>query len=103
MPVPGVSWGQEARIGAPSSATRRPPQTHFHPKGRGGDGAWVVLMLRDDEDSNEDQDGLRLSISFVESLTPMKVGQCHCKLKAGDFGTLGIWKTLEYFGRSCST
>ena len=59
MPVPGVSWGQEARIGAPSSATRRPPQTHFHPKGRGGDGAWVeVLMLRDDEDSNEDQDGL---------------------------------------------
>ena len=57
--MPGVSWGQEARIGAPSSATRRPPQTHFHPKGRGGDGAWVeVLMLRDDEDSNEDQDGL---------------------------------------------
>ena len=54
MPVPGVSWGQEARIGAPSSATRRPPQTHFHPKGRGGDGAWVVLMLCDDEDSNED-------------------------------------------------
>ena len=57
-------------------------------------------MLRDDEDSNEDQDGLRLSISFVESLTPMKVGQCHCKLKAGNFGNLG---TLEDFGRSCST
>ena len=96
MPVPGVSWGQEARIGAPSSATRRPPQTHFHPKGRGGDGAWVVLMLRDDEDSNDDQDGLRLSISFVESLTPMKVSL----LKAGNFGNLG---TLEDFGRSCST
>ena len=72
-------------------------QTHFHPKGRGGDGAWVVLMLRDDEDSNEDQDGLRLSISFVESLTLMKVGQWHCKLKAGNFGN------LEDFGRSCST
>ena len=49
-------------------------------------------MLRDDEDSNEDQDGLRLSISFLESLTPMKVGQCHCKLKAGNLERL--WKTL---------
>ena len=57
-------------------------------------------MLRDDEDSNEDQEGLRLSISFVESLTPTKVGQSHCKLKVGDFVNLG---TLEDFGRNCST